>query len=68
MHRPRSSAPRIVVTVAAVADRRDPDIVSRKNALYPASLVRHGADPIVLDETVSPADRAAAFAAMDGSC
>jgi putative glutamine amidotransferase len=54
------------VTVAAVAGRRDPDLARRKNELYPASLVRHGADPIVLDETASAADRAAAFAMMDG--
>jgi putative glutamine amidotransferase len=62
----RSSAPRIVVTVAAVADLLDPDIARRKNELYSASLVRHGADPIVLDETATPRDRASAFASMDG--
>jgi putative glutamine amidotransferase len=66
MRQPGSPAPRIVVTVAAVADKRDPDIARRKNALYQASVAGHGADPIVLDETSSPADRAAAFAAMDG--
>ena len=66
MRQPGSSAPRIVVTVSVVADRRDPDIARRKNQLYPASLVRHGADPIVLDEASTPADRAAAFASMDG--
>ncbi len=54
------------MTVAVTADKRDPDIARRKNELYPASLIRHGADPIVLDETSSPADRAAAFASMDG--
>jgi len=66
MRQPGSPSPRIVVTVAAVADKRDPDIARRKNELYPASLVRHGADPIVLDETSSAAERTAAFAAMDG--
>ncbi|HEX5149747.1 MAG TPA: gamma-glutamyl-gamma-aminobutyrate hydrolase family protein [Candidatus Limnocylindrales bacterium] len=65
MRNPGSPAPRIVVTVASVAGKRDPDVARRKNELYAASLVRHGADPIVLDETSSPADRAAAFAAMD---
>jgi gamma-glutamyl-gamma-aminobutyrate hydrolase PuuD len=66
MRDPGSPAPRIVITVAATAGKSDPDIARRKNELYSASLVRHGADPIVLDETSSPADRADAFAAMDG--
>lgn len=54
------------MTVAVSADMSDPDIARRKNELYSSSLIRHGADPIVLDETSSPSDRAAAFAAMDG--
>jgi gamma-glutamyl-gamma-aminobutyrate hydrolase PuuD len=66
MRQPGTPAPRIVVTVAAVADRTDPDVSRRKNDLYPASLARHGADPIVLDELSSAADRDAAFAVMDG--
>jgi putative glutamine amidotransferase len=59
-------APRIVITVAAVADRTDPDIARRKNELYPASVARHGAEPIVLDETSSATERETAFATMDG--
>lgn len=66
MHEPGPSAPRIVLTVAAVAGKTNPDIAQRKNELYVASLRRQGADPIVLDETATPADRAAAFATMDG--
>lgn len=66
MHQPGSTAPRIVVTVAANADRSDPDVARRKNALYADSVTRHGADAIVLNETSTPADRAAAFATMDG--
>lgn len=59
------AAPRIVVTAAATGDRHDADMARRKNRLYPASLVRHGAQPIVLDETSTPAERTSAFAAMD---
>jgi len=66
MRQPGSSAPRIVLTVATIADKADPDNARRKNELYAASLTRQGAEPIVLDATSAPADRAAAFAAMDG--
>jgi putative glutamine amidotransferase len=66
MRQPGSPGPQIVVTVAAVAGKVDPDIARRKNDLYPASLIRQGADPIVLDESSSPAERAEAFGAMDG--
>jgi putative glutamine amidotransferase len=65
MRQPGSSA-RIVITVAAVANKANSDIARRKNELYAASLVRQGAEPVVLDATSTPADRAAAFAAMDG--
>jgi putative glutamine amidotransferase len=57
--------PRIVVTVAAIADP-DANVASRKNGLYAEAVARHGGQPIVLDETSTPADRAAAFSAMDG--
>jgi len=55
-----------VVTVAVAAHQAEPEIARRKNELYAASLARQGASPIVLDATASAADRAAAFAAMDG--
>jgi putative glutamine amidotransferase len=59
-------APRIVVTVA-VADRQtDPVNAARKNALYAASVTRHGGEAIVLDATSDEATRTAAFTAMDG--
>jgi putative glutamine amidotransferase len=60
-----AAAPRVVVTVAATADKRDPEISRRKNELYAASVARHGAEPVILDETSTPAERASAFAAMD---
>ena len=63
--RQRERAPRIVVTVAAIADP-DADVARRKNGLYAEAVTRHGGEPIVIDETTSEADRAAAFAAMDG--
>ena len=65
MHPTKRPAPRIVVTVAATADGPDGDLARRKNALYPASLVRHGADVVVLDERATAAERATAFATMD---
>ena len=54
------------MTVAVATDKADPEIARRKNDLYAASVVRHGASPILLDATASHADRAAALAAMDG--
>ena len=57
--------PRVVITVAAIGDRREPEIARRKNDLYEASVVRQGAQAIVLDETSTPAARTAAFATMD---
>lgn len=62
----RPATPRIVVTVAVPDDQPEPHIASKKNDLYAASVARHGAEPIVLDATSSPAERQAAFAAMDG--
>src|SRR5439155_9590552 len=44
----------------------DAAIAARKNDLYAASVARHGAIPVVVDESTSPAERAAAFASMDG--
>ena len=64
MHQ-RDRAPKIVVTVAAVADP-DAAVALRKNSLYAEAVARHGGEPIVLDERSSENDRAAAFAAMDG--
>lgn len=65
MRRP-SSAPRIVVTVAATGHLADPELATRKNALYAASVARHGGEPIVLDATAEEERRAEAFATMDG--
>jgi putative glutamine amidotransferase len=66
MNRSAGRAPRIVVTVAVMADKQNPEISRRKNELYSASVVRQGADPIVLDERATATERAAAFEAMDG--
>lgn len=60
------SAPRIVVTLMVAARQPEPEVAARKNELYVDSVVRHGALAIPLDATASPADRAAAFASMDG--
>ncbi len=61
-----SRPPRIVVTLAVAAARPKPDIAARKNALYVGSVARHGALAIPLDATATVAERAAAFAQMDG--
>ena len=66
MRRPVPNAPRIVVTVAATAHLAEPDLANRKNALYAASVARHGGDPVVLDATVEDDRRAEALATMDG--
>ena len=58
--------PTIVVTVAVAARQGEPEIAARKNQLYAAAVARHGATPLVLDATAPAADRAAAFALMDG--
>lgn len=63
--RQRERAPRIVVTVAAVADP-DAGAARRKNALYSDAVSRHGGEPIVVDETTSEAERDASFETMDG--
>lgn len=53
------------MTVAAVADP-DAEVARRKNGLYADAVRRHGGEPVVLDETSSEIDRAAAFAEMEG--
>lgn len=63
---PTPGAPRIVVTVAVASRYADPGTAARKNALYAASVARQGAQPVVLDATSTPDERAAAFASMDG--
>ena len=54
------------MTAAATARLADPELANRKNALYAASVARHGGDPIVLDATAGVDRRAEAFATMDG--
>ncbi len=58
--------PRIVATLADPAASRDPSVAELKNRRYIEALKRAGASPVPLDELSSAADRAAAFAAMDG--
>jgi putative glutamine amidotransferase len=61
-----TAAPRIVVTVAASADRPDADVVARKNQLYADAIQRHGGEAVLLDATSSAREREAAFATIDG--
>ncbi len=65
MNRP-GAAPRIVVTVAVAARQADPEIAARKDALYAASVTRHGGEAVILTADADEATRAAAFATMDG--
>lgn len=58
--------PRIVTTLADPAAAGDPSVAELKNRLYLEALERAGAVPLPLDERASAAERAAAFAAMDG--
>ena len=66
MSPPASVMPRIVVTVAEAARQADPAIAAAKNALYVEAVARHGASVVALDASSPEADRAEAFAAMDG--
>ena len=66
MSRSAQRLPRIVLTVADPAGRTEPEIARRKNELYAAALVRHGAQPVILDATSSAEERAMALAEMDG--
>lgn len=54
------------MTVAVAARQTEPEIAARKNALYAASVTRHGGEAIVLDATSDTAERSEAFASMDG--
>lgn len=59
-------APRIVVTVQAPERAADPALARMKNARYVEQVVVAGGEPIVLDETATEAERAVAFASMEG--
>lgn len=59
-------SPRILVTVTVAALQPEPAVAARKNALYVDAVLRHGATAFALDATASRADRAGAFASMDG--
>jgi gamma-glutamyl-gamma-aminobutyrate hydrolase PuuD len=58
--------PRIVATLADPEASSDPVMARLKNGRYLEALERAGATPLPLDERASPADRARAFAAMNG--
>jgi gamma-glutamyl-gamma-aminobutyrate hydrolase PuuD len=58
--------PRIVVTVTVPGRHADPALAARRNDLYAESVERHGGLPVVIDGSSSAAERAAAFATMDG--
>jgi putative glutamine amidotransferase len=58
--------PRIVTTLAVAATASDPAVAQLKNDRYLQALEHAGAVAVPLDERASAAERAAAFAGMDG--
>lgn len=58
--------PRIVVTAAVAARQTDPEIAVRKNALFAASITRHGGEAVVLDAATDRRSRTDSLATMDG--
>jgi putative glutamine amidotransferase len=66
VNRPTAAPPRIVVTVAVADRQNDPGIAAGKNALFAASVTRHGGEAVVLDASADEATRTRAFETMDG--
>jgi putative glutamine amidotransferase len=58
--------PHIVATLTDPGATSDPAVAELKNRRYLEALERAGATPVPLDERASSAQRAAAFAALDG--
>jgi putative glutamine amidotransferase len=63
---PRPKSPRVLVTLAVVAEQAEPDLAARRAELYLEAVRRHGGDPVAVDAKTAPADLAAALASMDG--
>jgi len=61
-----SDRPRILVTVQSPEKAANEEVAWRKNDRYFEGVRRHGGEVVVLDETSGAAERAAAFAEMDG--
>ncbi len=59
-------SPLIVITLGAPDLTDDPPTAVRKNTRYHEAIERAGGTPIGIDEHATNAERAAAFAAMDG--
>ncbi len=53
------------MTVAVATRQSEPEIAARKNALYAASVTRHGGEPVVVDAATDSGARAEALATMD---
>ncbi|HTK44326.1 MAG TPA: gamma-glutamyl-gamma-aminobutyrate hydrolase family protein [Patescibacteria group bacterium] len=59
-------APRIVVTLADLADHPEPERATRRAALYLDAVRRHGGDPVPIDVKTPPEALADVLAGMDG--
>ena len=58
--------PRIVVTLADLADHPEPERAARRAALYLDAVRRHGGDPVPIDVQTPPEALAEVLAGMDG--
>jgi putative glutamine amidotransferase len=58
--------PRIIVTLTNPERAADPLAARAKNQLYLDAIVRHGGQPVALDERASAKERSTAFGAMHG--
>lgn len=61
-----AATPKIVVTLALVADQPDPDLAARRRGLYLDAVRRHGGDPVPVDVNTPPEALAALLGSMDG--
>jgi len=59
-------APRILVTLTALAGQSRPDLVARRTERYLQAVLRHGGEPIAVDSSSSDEALADGIAAMDG--
>jgi putative glutamine amidotransferase len=58
--------PIVAITAGNPATTSDAELSARKNELYADAVRRHGGEPVLLDTTVTAADRDHALAVMDG--
>lgn len=65
-HMPPPISPRIVLTLAVVAEPPEADLAHRRRELYLDAVRRHGGTPVPVDSRTERADQDQALATMDG--